>query len=305
MGNSDNKSLERVNAMRKAWAQSDAKRDAGLKEPESLDKYRDISYGPYGKQNLLDIYVPKDKGSTATEKGFPIIVNIHGGGYFYGDKELYRFYCMNLAQRGFAVVNFNYRLAPENHFPAPIEDAMAVMKWVDENAEKYGADKTNVFIVGDSAGAQITSQFACVFTNQGYAKLFGLTAPESVKLKAIGLACGMYKMPERAHSEKDNELMMDYLGDEKLISDPRVELHSNIDKNYPPTYIFSSYNDFLVSECVPMADFLKEKGIEVECKIYGSKEAKEIAHVFHCNMRLEEGKKANDAQTEFFRKHVN
>ena len=45
---------ERVIAMRKAWAQSDAKRDAGLTEPETVEKYRDISYGPYDTWNLLE-----------------------------------------------------------------------------------------------------------------------------------------------------------------------------------------------------------------------------------------------------------
>ena len=55
-----------------------------------------------------------------------MIVNIHGGGYFYGDKELYRFYCMHLAEYGFAVINYNYRLSPENKFPAPLEDTFSV-----------------------------------------------------------------------------------------------------------------------------------------------------------------------------------
>ena len=44
---------ERVIEMRKAWAASDAKRDAGLKEPESVVKFRNISYGPYDQWNLL------------------------------------------------------------------------------------------------------------------------------------------------------------------------------------------------------------------------------------------------------------
>ena len=133
MGYTVNEAPKRVWDQRKAWAESDAKRDNGLVEPDDIKKFRDISYGPYDKWNLLDVYVPADKENNAAIKAvkenvtaFPVIVNIHGGGYFYGDKELYRFYCMRLAQFGFAVVNINYRLSPEFHFPSPLEDAMAV-----------------------------------------------------------------------------------------------------------------------------------------------------------------------------------
>lgn len=306
-----NEAPKRVWDQRKAWAESDAKRDKGLVEPEDIKKFRDISYGPYDKWNLLDVYVPADKENNAAIKAgksgvtaFPVLFNIHGGGYFYGDKELYRFYCMRLAQFGFAVVNINYRLSPEFHFPSPLEDAMAVMEWIDKNADEYGLDKENVFMVGDSAGAQLTSQFACIFTNPDYAKLFGLKAPEAIKLRAIGLACGMYKMPERAHSESDDLIMHDYLGDMKLLEDPRVELHSNITKDYPAAYLFTSYCDFLYTECEPFAKFLTDKGLDAKFDIYGSKEAKEVAHVFHCNLRLDEGEKANKAQAEFFKEHI-
>lgn len=301
MGYKINDVPERITKMRAAWAASDAKRDAGLTEPEELEKFRNISYGPYDKWNLLDVYVPKENESG---KPFPTILNIHGGGYFYGDKELYRFYCMRLAKFGFAVVNINYRLAPEFNFPSPIEDAMAVMHWISKNAAEYNLDKNNVFIVGDSAGAQITSQFACVFTNPEYADKFGLKAPEDVRLAAIGLACGMYKFPEKGKGEEMDTIMFDYLGSKDVIGDPRTLLHENITDKYPATYIFTCYNDFLFTECKPYADFLEGKGIEVGSKIYGSKEEKEIAHVFHCNLRLEEGERANKAQTDFFKKHI-
>ena len=85
---------------RRNMAESDAKRDAGLVPPENIERRLDIKYGPY-KDNLLDVYYLKGTG-----KPRPVIVSIHGGGYIYGDKELYSHYCMRLAQRGFSVVNF-------------------------------------------------------------------------------------------------------------------------------------------------------------------------------------------------------
>ena len=94
----------------------DQKRDSQIPFPSGIQEWTNLSYGPHGSANLLDVYRP------AGQDGCPIIVNIHGGGYVYGDKELYKRYSMDLARRGFAVVNINYRLAPRWKFPAPLED---------------------------------------------------------------------------------------------------------------------------------------------------------------------------------------
>lgn len=128
-------------------ARSDKKRDAAIPLPQGVQSYRDISYGKYGEESLLDVYCPEG----TTEK-LPTIVSIHGGGYVYGSKEIYRRYCMDLARRGFTVVNFNYRLAPKHRFPAPLEDTNIVMEWVCRNADTYHMDPDRIFVVGDSAG---------------------------------------------------------------------------------------------------------------------------------------------------------
>ena len=83
-------------------SKSDKKRDAAIPLPESVVECRNISYGSHGKWNLLDVYYPQ-----GTNAPLPTIVSIHGGGYVYGNKEIYRRYGMDMAKRGFAFVNFN------------------------------------------------------------------------------------------------------------------------------------------------------------------------------------------------------
>lgn len=101
--------------LRKSFEANDNKRDAGLSAPTDIERMDDIAYGPDARWQALDVYRPK-----STSGKLPVIVSVHGGGWTYGDKERYQWYCMNLAQRGFAVVNFTYRLAPEYKFPAGI-----------------------------------------------------------------------------------------------------------------------------------------------------------------------------------------
>ena len=89
--------------LRRAFARSDAKRDAGLSIPEDVELLEALPYGAH-KMNTLDLSRPKGVENP------PLIVNVHGGGYVYGSTLPYRYYCASLAQRGFAVVSFNIEL---------------------------------------------------------------------------------------------------------------------------------------------------------------------------------------------------
>ena len=121
-----------VTDIRVNWAIADAKRDEGLTTPQDIVRRDNLSYGPYDEWNMLDIYYPQE-----TARPLPTIVSVHGGAWVYGTKEVYQFYCMSLAQRGFTVVNFNYRLAPENKYPTPLFDINQVFCFLKEKGEEY------------------------------------------------------------------------------------------------------------------------------------------------------------------------
>ena len=186
---------------------SDKKRDAAIPLPTGVTECRNISYGPHGQWNLLDVYYPD-----GTSDKLPTIVSIHGGGYVYGSKEIYRRYGMDMAKRGFTFVNFNYRLAPKWKFPAPLADTNAVLRWVHANAKRYHLDPERIILVGDSAGAQLASQYAAIHTDPEYASLFGLKR-DKVTIRALGLNCGVYDMAKQG-AGKRRGLILDYLGKE-------------------------------------------------------------------------------------------
>ena len=147
--------------IREKFGKTDQKRDEGLQTPKNIFRYDNILYGQDENFQSLDLYKPKEQ---KTNK-LPVIISVHGGGWVYGDKEKYQYYCMNLAQRGFAVINFSYRLAPENKFPAALEDTCLVFHWIIENALNYQLDTKNLFAVGDSAGANILDLACAMCTN--------------------------------------------------------------------------------------------------------------------------------------------
>ena len=275
---------------------SDRKRDSAIPLPTGVTQFRNISYGSHGEDNLLDVYVPE-----GTSAPLPTIVSIHGGGYVYGTKEIYRRYGMDMAKRGFAFVNFNYRRAPKWRFPTPLADTNAVLEWVIQNARSYHLDPERIILLGDSAGAQMTSQYAAMHTNSEYAKLFGLKMA-NVKIRAIGLFCGLYDLNEMGAAPRRG-MHKDYFG--KLPKDdPRFQALEAVTGSYPPAFITTGTEDFLRDNAQPMYDFLCSKGVAAQWKCYGREGDKNVCHVFHVNIPLPEAIQCNDDAAAFFKQYV-
>lgn len=275
-------------------------RDAGLTTPEDIVRYDDIVYGADPKQQSLDVYRPK----AAAGKKLPVIVSVHGGGWVYGDKERYQFYCMSLAQRGFAVVNFTYRLAPENQFPAPLEDTNLVMTWILAHGEEYGFDLTHIFAVGDSAGAHLLGLYAGICTNPDYAAEFAFQPPAGFAPTALGLNCGAYVIDMHGKNSDENtqHLMLDFLpGKGTEHEQALIDVTNHVTPNYPPVFLMTCTGDFLKDQAPLLAAKLAEQDVPFVYRYYGDA-AHELGHVFHCNMRMEEARICNDEECDFFRR---
>lgn len=276
----------------KMCTKADKKRDEGLEIPEDIEYVRNVRYGENKKYHTLDICWPK-----RIEEELPVIISVHGGGYVYGSKEVYQFYAASLAQMGFTVVNFNYRLAPKYKFPAPLEDLNTVISWLLEHQKEYPVDMQKVFLVGDSAGAQIASQYGAMYSNKEYASVMELDVPKFT-LKALGLCCGTYDLKKKAMEAGGKGIMADYLGKAHEKYGKKLSVLDYITEDYPPAYLFSANGDYLKEECRPMAELLKSKGVKCEYKIFGNEQT---YHVFHVDMRNEFSGVANREQVEFFK----
>lgn len=291
---------ETIEKMRREWAAGDARRDAGLTVPEGLIRHLNIPYGEL-PENRLDIYYPE-----GTSAPLPTIISIHGGGWFYGSKELYSHYCMRLAMRGFTVVNYDYRLAPEHKYPAPLEDACRVLHWMQDCASTYFIDLNNVFTVGDSAGGQIEYQLLTMLTNPEYAALFSFSAPKGFQVRGCAMNCGCYFVPlSRLISPKMmGSIFEAYFPTDYLPIVPQLKAKKYITSDYPPAFVMSAKNDYLQFMAAPLHRLLRRKGAHSQLHIYGTKAQKEIGHVFHVNCKLPLADQCNDEQCAFFRAHM-
>ena len=130
-----------------AYTQQISKEVAYVEEKEIIYRVGNDLDDYMHERCKLDVYYPKNKN------GFSTIIWFHGGGLKAGNK----FIPETLKNQGIAIVAVNYRFSPKVESPAYIEDAAAATAWVFNHIEKYGGNKSKIFVSGHSAGGYLTS----------------------------------------------------------------------------------------------------------------------------------------------------
>ena len=129
----------------------DARAARGMAPAEHVHEVRDLDAGGVPAR----LYRP----SAASDLG--LLVYFHGGGWVIGDLESHDNVCRALANRsGHAVLNVDYRLAPEHPFPAALGDSIQATRWAHANAADLGCDASRIAVGGDSAGANLAAVVA-------------------------------------------------------------------------------------------------------------------------------------------------
>ena len=127
-----------------------------------LGEIRDVIMpGPAG-DNALRLFDPRE-----TRGPSPVVVYYHGGGFAVGSIDTHAGLCAEIA-RGLdlPVISVEYRLAPENPWPAAPDDAEAAARWIAENGAAFGREFTGLVLAGDSAGGNLSAVTALTLRDQ-------------------------------------------------------------------------------------------------------------------------------------------
>ena len=278
----------------------DEKRIKTLRVPTVAREDNDISYlESTHKLQLLDVYSP----SESNEK-MPTIVDIHGGGWYYGDKDLNKIYCLNLVERGFKVVNVSYRLTPEVTLKEQVQDICSALNYVYDNAEKLGVDLSNLFLTGDSAGAHLSAMIVNLMQDEKMQKVFEVELKPT--FKAVTYTCAAFYISKLATTPIVRSYFTSLLGKKAGESPlfPYVDYRADFARI--PSLFITSDGDFMKGQTIRGYNEAKNNGVDAELiYIMEKDQVNKLTHVFNViQPDWEESKVTNDKTVEFFKKYI-
>ena len=200
----------------------------------------------------LDFYTSQNAGIR------PCVIVIHGGSWAAGDSKQLPELNSELAKEGYHVASMNYRLAPDHHYPAPIEDVQTALQFLNNNAGSLLIDTGGYVLLGRSAGAQIALSAAYTLKEEKIRGVIDFYGPTD-------MVWG-YENPTNPLVLDSRKVMEDYLGG--TLTEKRDEyIHSSatetVTTQTPATLMIYGENDPLVSprHGTRLSVKLKEKGI--------------------------------------------
>lgn len=261
------------------------------------------------ENNKFDIYQPENR-----LEGDPVIVWVHGGGFIGGGKVETKEFAMKLAEVGYTVVAMDYVLVPEKGFPTQINQIGEIVHYLSINSENYSINMDNFFIAGNSAGAQLVSQFLLVQTSSNYAEeMKMMPVLQKEQIKGVLLYCGIYSMVDIS---EDSSLLfltrffMDKIGwayfdNNNWKTTRQAKLSSTYDyltKDFPKTYITDGNTMSFANQGKCFLKELDELEVEVKSRFFDDSK-NEVRHDYQYKLDSEAGKKAFNDTIDFLDEH--
>ncbi len=243
------------------------------------------------------------------ESPLPILINIHGGGFVKGDKKHRVSLSSWFADKGYFVLNVNYRLAPEYPYPTALQDIFEEISAFETIAQNYNVDLESVVFSGDSAGAYYATMAYAAKKDQSLYEALHLP---STTIKASGLISfsGLYDC-KKAFSAKypfgvAATLASEFLGTKinkdlsNLEETPYGKYLSPIDfinESWDKVFISYAQRDlFLKGQGEELLEKLREKGV-----MYDEDGAKELTsnHCYNLLFYKKSAKRCMDAVARY------
>lgn len=278
----------------------DDKRIATLTPPEGVFESNDHEYLDDGHvYHKLDVYYPEG----TTEK-LPVIIDIHGGGFMYGDKELNKIYCLTLAKKGYVVFNMSYRLYPEVVVKDQLWDISNALIWIKEHLDDFPCDKENICVTGDSAGGMLAF-FTAMLSQSSELRDIYEVEDAGIRFNAVGLTCPVLFMDDGSVTSMYTKIMLGKNYKRELWGN-----YVNMDKviplgKVPPVFLVTASGDMLTrTQTRKGAALLKEKGLAYQLMDFEKYNGTDLPHVFPVlHPESEISNRAIDEMLRFFEKY--
>lgn len=241
-------------------------------------------------KNMLDIYMAparkKDK--------YPVIFNVHGGGFVGGGKKYRSGFARYYADRGWAVVNVGYRLAPKFNFPAATEDCINALNFINGLEELHDLDLSKIVITGDSAGAYYAAHTVAAISNPALRESLNLPEYTGEKIRAYMGFYGPYNLMKCFSTPQKFDVTLDITNcvfgtnfqdynflDKFPFKDEQVNVVKNINADWPECLLVEAEKDsFCGNQAIDMGKALDEYGIKHQIYIASLSTSNHCTHLY-------------------------
>ncbi len=242
--------------------------------------------------------IPAEWVTTSGVNTERVICYLHGGGYVLGSINTHRELAFRLSRAASArVLILDYRLAPENPFPAAVDDSIAAYRWLFS----IGVDPTRLIIAGESTGGGLTVATLVALRDAGEPlPAAGICLSPWVDLECLGESI-VTKAEIDPVINKDYILMLAkaYLGDTNPCTPLASPLHADL-TGLPPLLIQVGTAECLFDDAMRLADHARAAGVDVTLELWD-----DMIHMWHMFAAiLPEGQQAIDRIGEFVREHT-
>lgn len=259
-------------------------------------------------ESTFDLYLPE-----VPLPNKPTIAWIHGGGYIGGDKLEEKEFATKLAEKGYSIAVMNYELVPNTSYPIPVKQVGKFISYLAETQDQYSLNLDNLFIAGDSAGAQIASQFITAQTNPSYGKKIDVEAvPELKKIRGALLYCGPFNLLDIVGKSQSklvtfgfNKIGWSYFGDRNWVQSEEAKhtiVANYVDENFPPTYLTDGNTSSFEEQGKEFANSLEKLGISLKTRFF-DKKVVETRHEYQFELTTDPGKMAFEDTLHFLEEH--
>lgn len=225
--------------------------------------------GPHGPIPIR-LYWPKLAAGAASDP-LPVFVHFHGGGFVLLGIDQYESLSQTICQGAQCiVVAVDYRKAPENRFPKPVDDCWTATQWAAEHAASFGGDAARIAVGGDSAGGCLAAVIAQQAKAAGGPKLaFQLLIYPVTDLRGETESYREFAEDHLLTREMMQWFTDSYLNDDAEKDDPRASPLRAADlSSLPAAYVLTAGYDPLRDEGAAYAEKLKAAGVPVTLRNY-------------------------------------
>jgi len=217
--------------------------------------------------------------SSSTDPSLPILVWYHGGGFTIGDLDTADRTCRKLAAgTGALVVSIDYRLSPEQPFPAAADDCMSALRWIASNGASLGGDPSRIAVGGDSAGGNLSAVVAVQARDEGLSLRYQLLV---YPVTDCTMSAASYEENGEGYlltADTMDWFIGNYLGGGADPKDPRVSpLFTENLEGVAPALVITAEFDPLRDEGEAYAERLRDAGVGVELQRFDGQ-----VHSFFC-----------------------